>query len=142
MKRYNIIMVYSPHYSKILFCKRKKYPYIGKLNFPGGKCEEGETYLEAAYRELEEETGIGKKDITPLYHMMDFTYYNVGNSVECYSCRLLTDKTLIPEQNGNELQWLDIKGTDFGNTEIFAGDGNILHCVLMAEGQRRGNLGK
>ena len=45
LKRYNIIMVFSADNSRILFCKRKKPPYIGKLNFPGGKWEEGKALL-------------------------------------------------------------------------------------------------
>ena len=133
LKRYNIIMVFSADNSRILFCKRKKPPYIGKLNFPGGKWEEGESFIEAAYRELKEETGIGKESITPLYHLMDLTYYHVNSLIECYMCRLTEEVELIQETGGNELEWVNIVGTDFGNTEIFAGDGNILHCFLIAQ---------
>ena len=133
LKRYNIIMVFSADNSRILFCKRKKPPYIGKLNFPGGKWEEGESFIEAAYRELKEETGIGKESITPLYHLMDLTYYHVNSLIECYMCRLTEEVELIQETGGNELEWISIEGTDFGNTEIFAGDGNILHCFLIAQ---------
>lgn len=73
MKRYNIIMVYNQEMRRILFCKRKKRPYIGKLNFPGGKWEEGEAFIDAAYRELQEKTGIGCDAITPMFHLMDYT---------------------------------------------------------------------
>ena len=133
LKRYNIIMIFSTDNSRILFCKRKKPPYIGKLNFPGGKWEEGESFIEAAYRELKEETGIGKESVAPLYHLMDLTYYNTNNLIECYVCRLTKEVELIQETGGNELEWVSILGTDFGNTEIFAGDGNILHCFLIAQ---------
>ena len=133
LKRYNIIMVFSADNSRILFCKRKKPPYIGKLNFPGGKWEEGESFIEAAYRELKEETGSGKESVTPLYHLMDLTYYHVNSLIECYMCRLTEEVELIQETGGNELEWVNIVGTDFGNTEIFAGDGNILHCFLIAQ---------
>jgi len=133
LKRYNIIMVFSADNSRILFCKRKKPPYIGKLNFPGGKWEEGESFIEAAYRELKEETGIGKDSVTPLYHLMDLTYYHVNSLIECYMCRLTKEVELVQEAGGNELEWVSIVGTDFGDTEIFAGDGNILHCFLIAQ---------
>ena len=133
LKRYNIIMIFSADNSRILFCKRKKPPYIGKLNFPGGKWEEGESFIEAAYRELKEETGIGKESITPLYHLMDLTYYHVNSLIECYMCRLTEEVELIQETGGNELEWISIESADFGNTEIFAGDGNILHCFLIAQ---------
>ena len=137
MKRFNIVMVYDKDFKKILFCKRRKPPYAEKLNLPGGKWEEGETPLEAAYRELEEETGIKKNSITPLYHMIDFSYYNTNNLVEFYVCRLTEDVNLIEEPGGNKLVWIEIDGTDFGDDSIFAGDGNIHHCFLIAERNRK-----
>lgn len=35
----------------------------GRYDFPKGKIEKNETFIETAYRELEEETGITKEDI-------------------------------------------------------------------------------
>jgi 8-oxo-dGTP diphosphatase len=43
---------------KVLLIKRKWDPYEGMWAFPGGHVDEGETSLEAAVRELKEETGI------------------------------------------------------------------------------------
>jgi ADP-ribose pyrophosphatase YjhB (NUDIX family) len=59
---------------KLLFCKRAKPPYMGLLNFVGGKLEPGESSEAAAYRELFEETGISRSDIE-LHRLMDMTYY-------------------------------------------------------------------
>lgn len=137
MKRYNIVMVYDKEMKRILFCKRKKRPYLGKFNFPGGKWEDGETYIDGAYRELQEETGIGRDVITPMFHLMDFLYYDTNIILELYVCRLIRDVELVQEADGNELTWVTIEGADFGNTEIFGGDGNILHCYLMAERNRK-----
>lgn len=133
MKRYNIIMLYDQEMKRILFCKRRKRPYLGKLNFPGGKWEEGESFIDAAYRELQEETGIGRESITQMFHLIDFSYYDTDSILELYVCRLLREVELVQEPGGNELIWIPIKGTDFGDTEDFGGDGNILHCYLMAE---------
>ena len=74
MRGYNVIVVYNENADKILMCKRKKDPYKGLANFVGGKIEKNENGLDAAYRELEEETTITKDD-TMLLHIMDFTYY-------------------------------------------------------------------
>lgn len=74
MRGYNVIVVYNENADKILMCKRKKDPYKGLANFVGGKIEKKENGLDAAYRELEEETTITKDDIM-LLHIMDFTYY-------------------------------------------------------------------
>lgn len=46
---------------RILACLRDedpKIPYPGKWDLPGGGVEEGETLLDCAYRELEEEFGL------------------------------------------------------------------------------------
>lgn len=133
MKSYNMTLVYDKDLKRILFCRRKRQPYIGKLNFCGGKIEEGEQSIDAAYRELMEETGYGRDDVTPLCHLIDFTYYSTERMVEFYVCRLLVDKEPIQEEGGNELVWENISGTDFSNNEIFAGDGNIYHCFNMAQ---------
>ena len=63
MKKLNVILVYNQKEDKILMCKREKEPYKGKFNLVGGKVEQNEDELHAAYRELQEETGITNKDI-------------------------------------------------------------------------------
>lgn len=132
--RYNIVMIYNEDCSKVLFCKRVKAPYQGKYNFPGGKVEPGENSFGAAYRELQEETGIRMRDITQLYHLMDFGYYDTHNLLEFFVGKLRHDVILVPEKN--PLEWIDIASTDFGDTDKFGGDGNILHCFMMADKNR------
>ncbi|MFI5412478.1 MAG: NUDIX domain-containing protein [Candidatus Micrarchaeales archaeon] len=51
---------------KILLLKRRNLPFIlvpGIWWFPAGRREESEEYIETAYRELEEETGIRKEHL-------------------------------------------------------------------------------
>ncbi len=72
-KKMNIIAVYDQKEENILMCYRSKEPYRNLYNLVGGKVEENETDEDAAYRELEEETGITKQDII-LSHLMDFQY--------------------------------------------------------------------
>jgi 8-oxo-dGTP diphosphatase len=43
---------------QVLLAKRSKGGYIGRWGFPGGHVERGETVIEAAMRELTEETGV------------------------------------------------------------------------------------
>jgi 8-oxo-dGTP pyrophosphatase MutT (NUDIX family) len=43
---------------KLLVQERLKHPYYGFWGFPGGKIRWGETIMEAAARELKEETGL------------------------------------------------------------------------------------
>jgi len=43
---------------QVLLAQRSKGGYIGRWGFPGGHIERGETAVEAAMRELGEETGV------------------------------------------------------------------------------------
>ena len=63
MQGYNCILIFDKTGEKILFCKRTKNPYQGKYNLVGGKIEPGEDGYAAAYRELQEETGIDYKQV-------------------------------------------------------------------------------
>lgn len=44
--------------SKVLFIKRNKEPFVGKMVFPGGFMKKGETAEYAAKREVKEETSL------------------------------------------------------------------------------------
>lgn len=130
MQGYNCIMVYDRSGEQLLFCRRICDPYMGKYNLVGGKIEPGEEGFAAAYRELEEETGIAKSEIV-LKHMMDFTYYNQNCYVEVYVGRLKSDVMLIQEKH--PLAFLKIENENFFDTERFAGEGNIGHMVEQVQ---------
>lgn len=129
MKKLNVILVYNKEEEKILMCKREKEPYKGKFNLVGGKVEQGEKELDAAYRELQEETGITKQDIN-LKHLMNFQYEMSDVELELYVGKLNKEKEVIEEIN--KLYWFD-KNEDFFNMEKFAGEGNIGHMVKQVE---------
>ena len=129
MKKLNVILVYNKEEEKILMCKREKEPYKGKFNLVGGKVEEGEKELDAAYRELQEETGITKQDIN-LKHLMNFQYEILDMELELYVGKLNKEKEVIEEIN--KLYWFD-KNEDFFNVEKFAGEGNMGHMVKQVE---------
>lgn len=125
MQGYNCIIVYNRDKDKLLFCKRMKDPYKGLFNLVGGKIEQGESGFEAAYRELQEETGICKMQIS-LSHMMDFTYYNQDCYVEVY-VGVLREHVVLREE-ANPLVWLELD-EDFFDMTRFAGEGNIGHMI-------------
>lgn len=130
MQGYNAILIFDSSDERILFCHRTKEPYLDKYNFVGGKIEENEEGLSAAYRELYEETGISSADVK-LYHLMDLTYHTRGFYMEVYAGRLNRgDIRLVAEKN--PLCWIE-KTANFYDTEKFAGDGNIGHIVRVAE---------
>ncbi len=125
MQGYNVIMVYNRNLDKLLMCKRRKDPYKGLYNLVGGKIDSGEDGYSAAYRELFEETGISKEDIS-LKHIMDFKYYYQKCYVEVYVGRLKNNVDLVEEVN--ELFWSDLNH-NFFDMNIYAGEGNIGHMI-------------
>ena len=123
MRKLNVIIVFDNEEDKILMCKRTKEPYKGKLNLVGGKVEKGEDELHAAYRELEEETGISKNDII-LTSLMNFEYKLQDMELEVYVGKLNKEVKLVEEIN--KLFWID-------NVEKYAGEGNIGHMLKHVE---------
>lgn len=124
----NCIVVFNPAKDAILFCKRQKDPFKGRYNFVGGKIEPGESSEHAAYRELQEETGISRKDIR-LYHLMDFTYYQLDFVLEIYVGILKHD--VILQEEVNPLEWLSLE-EDYTDRNRFAGEQNIAHIINVA----------
>jgi len=125
MQGFNLIVVYHQSGTKMLMCRRKKDPYLGLCNFIGGKIESGEDHLDAAYRELLEETAITRGDIE-LIHLMDFTYYLSDCYVEAYVGTLKHDVAEAGDEN--ELYWSGLE-ENFFDGEKFAGEGSIGHIL-------------
>lgn len=124
----NCIVLFNSKKDAVLFCRRRKDPYQGKLNFVGGKVEKGESSLDAAYRELEEETGITAGDVS-LHRLMDLTYYYQAFVLEIYVGML--DKDPVLREEKNPLVWLPLT-EDFTAKDRFAGDQNIAHIINVA----------
>ena len=125
MRKLNLIVVFNTDLEKVLFCIRAKEPYKGLYNFVGGKVEDGETNIEAAYRELFEETGISNKDIE-LDHFMDLNYFKYENNLQVYYGILKHDVVLVEEKN--KLEWVTLSDELLDNSK-FAGNYNIPHII-------------
>jgi 8-oxo-dGTP diphosphatase len=127
MINYNLIMVLNKEQTHMLMCYRVKEPYLGKYNLVGGKIEDGEDSLESAYRELQEETGITKENIT-LSPFIDYVWHIADMSMDVYIGVLQDNITLVEEVH--PLDWISLE-EDFFDTSRFAGEGNIGHMVLI-----------
>ena len=125
MQGYNVIAVFNEDKSKLLMCRRKKNPYLGLNNLVGGKIELNENGLDAAYRELFEETNIAR-DVIELTHLMDFTYHLSRCYVEVYVGKLSQNMDVYGDEN--ELFWSELN-LNFFDMEQYAGEGNIGHIL-------------
>ena len=107
---YTLTIVFNKERNKVLMCfheKKKGY------NFIGGKVEEGESEIDASYRELEEETGIGKDVIDLCFVRRESvsTGYDAVYSMYVTAGVLKEDVEVRPEVN--PLVWVDITDTNF-----------------------------
>ena len=127
MRDLNLIVVFNENLDKALFCIRSKMPYKDMYNFVGGKVEEGETFEEAAYRELFEETGISKEDIE-LDYFMDLKYYKYDNNLQVFYGILKHEVELVEEKN--KLEWVTISD-ELLDCNKFAGHYNIPHLIYQ-----------
>ena len=125
MKKMNVIVVFDNKLENTLMCKRTKEPYIGMYNLVGGKIEKENDGLNEAYRELEEETNIKKKDID-LIHFMNLTYTKWNKELEVYYGILKNEVELIEEVN--KLEWVSVND-NFFDMNRYAGEGNIGHII-------------
>ena len=108
MKKMNVIVIFNKDFEKTLMCKRTKEPYMGMYNLVGGKIEKENDGLNEAYRELEEETNITKKDVS-LVHFMHLTYSKWNKELEVYYGILNKEVELIEEVNNSNGEAISIK---------------------------------
>ncbi|MFA7076008.1 MAG: NUDIX hydrolase [Candidatus Izemoplasmatales bacterium] len=125
MKLFNLILVLNHSEDKVLMCYRSKNPYIGKYNLVGGKIEQDEEYLDSAYRELFEETGIKSSDIL-LKPFIDFHWHPINMKMMVFIGKL--DKEVLLVEEVHRLLWMSIE-ENFFDTDRFAGEGNIGHMI-------------
>ena len=125
MQGYNLIGVLSADGGKLLMCRRKKEPYLGLFNLVGGKIKPGEDNMDAAYRELFEETSITREDLK-LIPLMDFSYPLTNCYEEVYVGRLRHEKAVYGDEN--TLFWSGLD-ENFFDMNRYAGEGNIGHMV-------------
>ncbi|MFA6006215.1 MAG: NUDIX domain-containing protein [Candidatus Paceibacterota bacterium] len=83
---------------------------VGKWMLPGGRLEEGETWLEGLQREVKEETGIEKFIVVKILNA------NTSSSGKTYIVTFLCEVESVPEVKlSNEHQeyvWLDLRNID------------------------------
>lgn len=136
---------------RILLIRKKRGLGLGKVNGPGGKLDPGETALECARRECEEELGIRVHDLQCMgEHRFQFVD---GYSIHCWVFRtdrfdgeavetaeavpLWTGLDAIPydEMWEDDRLWLPlvIEGQCFSARWVFAEDRMLDHEIRLVE---------
>jgi 8-oxo-dGTP diphosphatase len=110
---------------QVLVIKRKNSPYRHHWALPGGYVDENETFLEAAVRELKEETGIDAPwwELTPMT-VRDTPDRDPRGRVVSLPFRWYTGRTLEPVagDDATEFDWRSPHriGLAFDHDEIVA----------------------
>lgn len=118
---------------KWIFCKHKERD---TLEVPGGHREAGETILEAAKRELREETGAVDFDIKPIcvYSVKGKTRVNENLDDESFGMLFIADVFSFEEIH-SEIEKIVISDELVDNWTY-----PLIQPKLIAEAQRRGYL--
>lgn len=123
------------HNGEFIVQQRQKHPFYGYYGFPTGKIRWGETMIEAAARELLEETGLtAQLRVVGIYHKLD--YDTDGELLEDkYMCLIHgTDPKgeLIAETESHKNTWMTPK--EYKMLDKQMGDIDVTLAQLRANG--------
>lgn len=110
--------------SRFLITRRMKGTHLeGFWEFPGGKCEPGETHVACLIREIREELGC---DVTVGDRMLSVEHDYPGRTVELhfFRCNLHGDPRALL---GQEIQW--IAGTLLGSLDFPPADAELIRML-------------
>ena len=102
---------------KALLCRRGYGVQAGQWEFPGGKCEEGESYAQCLVREIEEELGVVVEVVRELLQMR-YKYPDKVIDLAFIEARIVKGEMQAREHSA--VRWMDVK--EIGKMELCAAD--------------------
>jgi len=101
------------HLDRVILVQRGKAPSVGMWGFPGGHVEWGETALQAAARELLEETGVTARPLEYLTNIDVILRDDVGQIERQYLLVAVLCEyqggTPLPADDAEQAQWLAVE---------------------------------
>ena len=137
MKEYTVCYMFDRRCHNVLFTRRRKPPYVEKLNGVGGKFEQNETPEECVVREVKEETGIELTKnqlhkIVTIELPVDYAFDHETSVLHIFAA--VIDESKVDYNTCEQLEWLDVdyilhaKPKD----DCLAGDGEIPYIINLA----------
>jgi 8-oxo-dGTP diphosphatase len=121
---------------RVFVTRRHAGAHLGGLwEFPGGKCEPGESLRDCLARELQEELGVS---VTDGGKLLETTYSYADRQIELhfFSCDVATEPRPVL---GQEMRWIDRR--DLASLDFPPADAELVRR-LSGERPRRGRPGK
>lgn len=107
------VITYIFSEGKVLLINKKRGLGAGKVNAPGGHIEEGETALEAAIRETQEETGLTPLNVKEAGKL----YFQFTKGLKMEGTVFIADSCLGEAYETDEADpfWIDIKDIPYND---------------------------
>ena len=107
MKRIEVAAAVIRKDGRTLICSRPKQSALADFyEFPGGKCEPGETPEQCVLRELQEELGIRCRAFDRIYRL-DHDYPEKSVRVVFIRCAMTSDSPAPEPREGQDIKWVE-----------------------------------
>ena len=109
-----VVMLYTPDKKYLVLARRAHKPEVGKLDFIGGFLDVGESFEQAAYREMQEESGLSKDDlgelkyVTSIYNAYQWEGVEVPTTSVCFVAEIRNDKQLKAGDDVSSFEYVPV----------------------------------